>query len=85
MYYYFSTNGQNVFQLRRSDTDNKLWQYNVQANVWPVVHSVWVVIVYMWLPLNIFFEYPKEGIDDREKVFPAVPGWHAPFGRKVVM
>ena len=32
---------------------NKVWAQNVQANVWPVVHSVWVIIS-LWIPLKSF-------------------------------
>ena len=32
---------------------NKPWRANIQADIWSDVHSVWVVIVYRWLPHNI--------------------------------
>ena len=35
---------------------NKLWHENVQTNTWPVVHSAWVVIGYLWIPLNVVDE-----------------------------
>ena len=31
---------------------NKPWGKNLQVDIWPVVHSAWVVIAYLWLPLN---------------------------------
>ena len=39
-----------MYAFRRS---HKLWVYNIQANVWPVVRSTWAAIVYIWIPFKV--------------------------------